>query len=455
MVEKCGDHPIVMHLNPWNYKLGLGSITTATSLIAFSAIAAVAGLFSILTSLHVPLGPLNALCGFSLGGGFACLSAGLLVYAIAVTWLVTTTFPNTVPKISKNQISNDQSKKFETFSQGYLFPKGFSAPLSEANLETYFQEFNHRNPQIHLSHLRAKTTFTSALKKFHYPSPLFPTPPKIQYIENLKGEINANVFQSAYVPDIQNEILKLAKDQDHLHVFQIASKYNGSPIIPDLPKMGEAMLKTRYVDNSDFKVQTLDPVSFEFVNAFLGNLGFNMLENVFVEMPSGEDFSLEFGSLVPNQKNVKQLSETYQKNYQKIESVCYRYKLESNLVTLLLQSAPNCEMVKKDESALLQQYNALANYLALFQYGIDYALSAQRPVILHVRMIEARNPFFNAQEFVRWGFKRAALALQKEMESAQVTVQIMYENDQIDDRAYWIAKNCNLLGLGHNHGARV
>ncbi len=302
---------------------------------------------------------------------------------------------------------------------------------------------------LNKSQERAKKTFLDAMKHLLTAEVSFPKACTIDTPEHLTGPLNVEVFQLSATVGVQNDIPRSSKDNDHLHVYQVASQYNASEAPGAYtPSIGEAMSQSAGDNTQGPLAQRTNPVAFELVTAFLTHLGFNMLDAV---LPSAgttyeNGTSIEHGYLRPTNDTIALLTNEFKNNFSKAEYVCYTSSPEHwdaiHPVHIFLQAAPAIGYAQDltQPSDELQQYAAFANYLALFQYGIELANKTHQPVVLHATAVGG-GVFGNTVKNVQWGFEKAALAFQEKMKLAKVSVQLeAYGTGYVNE----IAKNLRI-----------
>lgn len=280
---------------------------------------------------------------------------------------------------------------------------------------------------------RAKKIFSEVMLTLLDSSVDFPRPTEIGDPSQLRGKLDPKIFHLSATKGVQIDIPNSALDQDRLHVYQIASQYNGaeSPAV-FTPRIGEAM-KTSKGDNTQGPLaQRTNPRAFEFVTAFLSHLGFNMMHEALPTAGSTykEKSLIKHGYLIPTKDTIPTLTKEFKENYSKSEYVCYSSKNKSwgdaaNPVYIFLQSAPavGYSRMSSKETEELQKYAALANYLALFRYGIELAKKSKKPIVLHAAAVGG-GVFNNESNNLQWGFEKAAIALQDQMRDHKVQVQL-------------------------------
>lgn len=278
---------------------------------------------------------------------------------------------------------------------------------------------------------RSKAVFSTAMQEVLGAEVIFPRSGPLEDPENLEGELDPEVFQLSRTDGVEEDIPRSSKDKHSLHVYQVASQYNASEAPnPFTPGIGQAMKKSSHDHTQGPLAQRTNPIAFELVTAFLTHLGFNMLNEV---LPSaGKTYEseavIEHGYLRPDDENLHILTNEFRENFSKAEYVCYssfpRSWSGAQPVYLFLQAAPamgySNTIYSTDE---LQKYAALANFLALFRQGIQFARDTGHPVVLHAAAVGC-GVFGNETKNFEWGFEKAALALQGEMKSVGVSVQL-------------------------------
>lgn len=239
-------------------------------------------------------------------------------------------------------------------------------------------------------HELAKEMFSQVLKHFQL-SVDYVSAAGWTYIEEV-GELDPTIFHWSISHGVQNDIPKAAEDKNRVHLFSVASQYNcaeaGSPFTPGV---GEAMSRSEWDHTQGPFAQRTNPVLFEFVTAFLTNLGFNMMEKV---LPSaGKTYqhndSIAHGYLRPTDETIGQLTQELRENFSAYEAPCYESKLSESVesVYLMLGAAPaiGYSHSLKTDSKDLQYYAHLANFSALFSQ--TRALLKRHPgkeVVLHI-----------------------------------------------------------------------
>ena len=250
--------------------------------------------------------------------------------------------------------------------------------------------------------------------------------------ESFNGPLLQKLFHLSSTAGVEKDIPQASKDKNHLHVFSVASQYNCSEApSPFTPKVGHAMETSEADKTQGPLAQRTNPLAFELVTAFLTHLGFNMLHEALpLAGKTFEDSCIKHGYLRPTNQNVLSLTEEFKKNFSKSEYVCYTSLSEewggSEFVHIFLQAAPAIGY-SPDLNVLLAEeltkYSALANYLALFQYGITLAEQEKKLVILHITAVGG-GVFANSVSSLCWGFEKAALFFQDQMQAANVSVQL-------------------------------
>jgi hypothetical protein len=290
---------------------------------------------------------------------------------------------------------------------------------------------------------RAMAVFTYALKKLLGCEVAFPRSVKIENPENLSGKLKKSVFRVSHSDGVENEIPRSSFDKKRRHVYQVASQDNCGEA-PDIftPGIAEAWKVSKNDRTQGPLAQRTNFIIFELVTAFLTHLGFSMLANVLP--PKGND--IKHGYFRPKTKNKEKLTEAYKKNYHKAQYACYT-SLNPQWggtvpVSLFLQAAPATAYAgMKGQIDEIEKYAALANYLAFFKYGLDLAKESGQPVVLHATAVGG-SAFGNKEENIRWGFEKAALALQDQMEEAGVFVQLESRNSNSTEAT--MAKNLGI-----------
>jgi len=293
---------------------------------------------------------------------------------------------------------------------------------------------------------RAKKVFSFALGEILGNEVFFPTsslPHSISLqgvndIEAVSGSIDHSIFRLCSTQGVQNDIPKSSCDNHHIHVYQVASQYNCSEApSPFTPPVGEAMLCSEHDRTQGPLAQRTNPAAFELVTAFLTHLGFNMLENVLPKEWNTytEESPVVHGYLRPNNQNLDRMVNEFEDHFQKLESVCYGSAVKNwvdssrvaNTVYILLQAAPAIGYCNRDidpeETQDLQKLAAFANYVALFNAGIQLAKQHQKPVVLHATAVGG-GVFQNQTPYIQFGFEKAALILQKQMKEVGAMVQL-------------------------------
>lgn len=278
----------------------------------------------------------------------------------------------------------------------------------------------------------------------------------IGYLQGLEGDLDKSVFHHSTTEEgIGTDLILSSRDPFHLHVYQICSQYNASEApSPFTPSIGEAMKSSGEDRTQGPLAQRTNPKVFELVTAFLTHFGFNMLARV---LPSaGKTYvngdPIEHGYLRPNNGNVSRLGEEFTQNFSKAEYVCYSSKpidfshQKQYPIKVFLQAAPAIGYSPNlsQDTSDLQKYAALANYLAIFRYGIELANKNPIPVVLHIAAV-GLGVFGNELTNVQWAFKQAALLLQNQMKG-KVTVQI---------EDYSPSQNRPMLNLARNLGLEL
>jgi len=154
------------------------------------------------------------------------------------------------------------------------------------------------------------------------------------------------------------------------------------------------MAESKYNHTQGPLSQRINPIVFEMANAFLTNLGFNMMEYA---LPSaGKTYTdrspIEHGYLIPTDETIDDLAVDLFTNFQKLEVPCYesRPSRSGESVYLMLGAAPaigyshNLKTSKKSCKDL-PYWAYLANFTAQFKQTI--ALLTKYPekgVVYHV-----------------------------------------------------------------------
>ena len=302
---------------------------------------------------------------------------------------------------------------------------------SHQALVTALQEMNQKHTELFQtrSQEKAKQLFMYAYQKFfdlpvEFPTATLPIPFQSD------AKLTQGVFRVVATQGVQYDIVNAAQDQDHLHVYQVASQYNASEAInPSTPGIGDAMKSSKGDFTQGPQAQRTNPIAFELVLAFLTHLGFNMLENAIPSAGKTYDKAspVAHGYLCPNDQNLEILTQELQTNVSKAEYVCYASKVSpsGNPVYIFLQAAPAIGYAKNlsKPSDDLQRYATLANHLSLFQYGISLAKKSGQQVVLHVNA-PGSGVFQNITANLQWGFHQAALMYGEEMKRYGVSVQL-------------------------------
>lgn len=250
--------------------------------------------------------------------------------------------------------------------------------------------------------------------------------------------LDQNVFHYSRTFGVQYDISVSSFHADCHHIYQVASQYNCSEA-PDrfTPEVGRAMQTSEYDRTQGPLAQRTNPDAFESVNAYLTHLGFNMLNEVLPEGQTtyGQGSWVEHGYLCPKDDTIEDITRAFRENYHKAEYVCYKslpIAGSNNPVSIFLQSAPavarnySVELNVETNTDELEKYAALANFLALFNYGIQYAEQNEgqgRAVVLHVAAV-GLGAFGNKVENYEWGFKKAAQHFQGRMRELGIKVQL-------------------------------
>lgn len=284
---------------------------------------------------------------------------------------------------------------------------------------------------------RSKVTFSKVMKSLQNATVEFPKAGPLDSPENLKGVLDEGVFQLSVRLGVQKDIPNSSHDTQHVHVYQVASQYNAAEA-PGVftPAIGQAM-QTSISDGTQGPLaQRTNPTSFELVTAFLTHLGFNMLHEVLPSAGSTYEKGtpIEHGYLLPNNSNITSLIKEFKDRFANAEYVCYSSFPSawkgSQPVYIFLQAAPAIGYATITSSSdELQKYAALANYLAFFRYGIKLAKETSQPVVLHVATVGG-GAFENEAKNLKWGLEKAGLALQEEMKSNKVFVQLEADSNR-------------------------
>jgi hypothetical protein len=278
------------------------------------------------------------------------------------------------------------------------------------------------------SQMRAKTFFSKAMNELFGATVYFPQAGPLEGFKPQTTEkLDLNVFQVSATQGVENDIPNSSKDRQRIHVYQVASQYNAAEAAgPYTPPIGTAMESSKGDKTQGPLAQRTNPAAFECVTAFLTHLGFNMLHEA---LPSAGQ-TYQHGYLRPTDETIENLTQEFKENFAHAEYVCYSSLSDSwggsQPVYLMLQAAPAIGYAKgglSSSSDELQKYAALANYLALFRQGIVLAKERGKPVVLHAAAVGG-GVFGNKDENLQWGFCQATLALQGEMKSLGVSVQL-------------------------------
>ncbi len=322
---------------------------------------------------------------------------------------------------------------FGTIARGQTQKSALATQLrSSTNFSAFIQTLQ-MIPAREKSQEGAKTQFSQIMGEVLGSNVSFPKPPPISDLDKLTGKLDQKLFHLSTTQGVENDVAPSSGDEERMHVWQAASQYNAAEADkPMTPRIGEAMSASQCDRTQGPLCQRTNPQAFELVTAFLTHGGFNMLDQV---LPSaGKTYevgaAIEHGYLRPSNANIEALTNAFRANYSKAEYVCYSSIPQNgkNPVYILLQAAPAIANAKSnggltENSDELEKYAALANYLALFQKGIDLAKETGKPVLLHATAVGG-GVFGNQTQNIQWGFEKAALALQDEMKKTGVSVQL-------------------------------
>jgi len=409
-------------------------------LFAVCAIAEIAGIIIITLSglnLFGPIGSMSFIGSMTGGGVIICIATGGIVWQAIVhckgrkqAVQPREHYPREKLKPSKDlktKNSSEQSERADTVLHDLVCKLQKDEDITKV-LQSIPKEFFEQKSQE-----RAKSCFSEVMQQILNAKVTFPKAGPLEQPENLQGQLDCEVFQLSITSGVQEDILRSACDQQHIHVYQVASQYNASEAPTTFtPKIGTAMSTSQGDHTQGPLAQRTNPVAFELVTAFLTHLGFNMLNTV---LPScGKTYEkgaqIEHGYLLPKKQTIDTVTNEFKEAFSHAEYVCYSSHLNSwdggQPVYLFLQSAPAIGYADpdiKDVSDELQKYAALANYLALFRHGITLARETGQPIVLHAAAVGC-GVFGNKVSNMEWGFEKAALALQSQMKAVQVTVQL-------------------------------
>lgn len=391
-------------------------VKTLTNQSKIAIIAFVIG--SVVGIIMIGLGAFNAFGPIATTGFIGSIIGASILTLISgggLIWIAITSCKKQISQMNEYDVIQDLKENFTK-------TKDISRSLQRIPSE-FFKDKSQQH---------AKDVFSRAMKELLDANVDFPRAGPIENPESLSGKLDADIFQLSITNGVQNDIPCSSLDQEHIHVYQVASQYNAAEATAAFtPGVGKAMSLSMRDATQGPLAQRTNPIAFELVTAFLTHLGFNMLDTA---LPSAgktyqEGAPIEHGYLCPDDANIESLTEEFKTHFSEAEFVCYSsYSTSwsgSQPVYLFLQAAPAIGYATKltKSSDELQKYVALANYLALFRKGITLAKETNKPVVLHATEVGGgvfKNNSFNLQ----WGFEKAALTLQAEMKSCQVFVQV-------------------------------
>ncbi len=411
---------------------------------ALFAIAALAGIFCILASHGIPLGPLNILAEMPRVAAYVLATAGLVGLIVNLIFICKGE-KSTTQHVEKTRSPNVQVEKtrspnvqVEKSSPPNVLDKESKKAHSEVCLWLEkLKEEDFFKSRSHTAHADAKALFTQTLKSCFGATVSFPTPPPIDLLD--VAPLDKSVFSKVLTSGIEGDIFaKASLSNEKLYLFQVASRYNGAEATGHSPEIAKAMKAPETGKTQGLLAQRTNPALLELVNALLSNKdkGFNMLYNVF--HPSDPMYH---GLLFPT----AELTNKMIKNYTQMEYVCYESIVPHySPFYLMLQTAPaSASAGQQGKVDQLEQCFALANYSALFQQGIRMALDSDKPVIIQATALGAGGGTFgNSVKNLVWGFVRAASALQVEMKRLKVEVRLAsFEGTD------WVNEMCKQLKL--------
>jgi len=317
--------------------------------------------------------------------------------------------------------------------------------LNQLNRQGFFADKDHN---------KSKDVFKAALETFGS-NVDFVSANDWVYKERIEA-LDQTIFQWSVTNGVQNDIPKASQDDTRIHLFSVASQYNGAEApSPFTPGVGEAMSRSVGDYTQGPLAQRTNPVMFEFVTAFLTNLGFNMMENV---LPSaGKTYQtsspIEHGYLRPSNVNIEQLANEMEQNFTDIEVPCYQSKLseDSELVYLMLGAAPALGIYSSgldqdsENCKKLQRFAYMANFSAQFnQVKTLLARYPEKEIVLHMTGT-GLGVFGNDEEVFSEVFAKVAYTFQEDLSSQdKARVHVQFESFSGSDAIVTVARALDL-----------
>jgi hypothetical protein len=260
--------------------------------------------------------------------------------------------------------------------------------------------------------------------------------------------LDSSIFGLVQGNNIAAQIPKLAASQDGwMHVFSAASQLNcaeatSAKAIP----AGQAMTQSNGDNTQGPLAQRSNPVAFELVNAFLNNLGYNMVDET---LPIAGT-SLKHGYLMPTKDNLSHLTQEFEKNRGTFCIPCYESTLGKKSHYISLGAAPALAYagLTGKKTYPLQTVAALENYGCQFNAALELLRSSSgAQVHLHITPIGC-GVFGNKLEIVGPAFQRMASAFQdqlteQEKQRVKVTIEVYKKDAAQVCTTYWLGQEAS------------
>lgn len=273
------------------------------------------------------------------------------------------------------------------------------------------------------------------------------------------SNLDKKIFLPSLSFGVQDEITKASSDSNAVHLFSVSSTYSGGQILhPGIPPIGAAAVIAGGDCSIGILAQRMNDAQFEWINALLPNLGFNMLESVLPSAGKTDNFAsaIAHGHLKLSNANIELFHPEMKGNLKEMELPCYESKIAKDTESfyLVLGAAPDHPSSEVLASPLYCpfQFNAyLATFLAqLNQVKTLLKRHQEKKVIFHVTDLTLGVDSRSKEESIRIAaaFSKAAHWFQnnlseKDKESVQVRIDCRHTKEDFQTYA------CEqLLGLG-------
>ncbi len=302
----------------------------------------------------------------------------------------------------------------------------FYFPKKQQEMQKVLFDLKEKNFFQIKSHARAKEVFHIVMKHLNL-NVAYVDAKDWDYGHVRTGELDEDLFCWNVTQGVEHDIEKATQDIKNLHLFTVASQYNAAEApTPFIPQVATAMAASKHDSTQGPLAQRTNPTIFECVNAFLPNLGFNMMTNV---LPSaGETYDsntpIACGYLRPNSRNLSKLSKEMMRNFKNFETVCYesRPSINGQPLFLILGAAPALGYsdgfdVNSKACKCLQYWAFIANFTTLFKQAMTLLQKyPNKKIVVHVTGT-GLGVFGCDEKIFANAFKQVALQFQEKLPS--------------------------------------